>query len=275
MLSLQGPRSQEILQSLLEEGPLPDPRRNSLGIARISGAKVLIARTGYTGEPLCFELFMDNRAGLMIFDLLIAGGAAPVGLAARDTLRLEAGLPLYGHELGLDPEGREIPVLAGGCSRIAVNFAAEKGDFLGKAALARQYADLQKIKSGNFSHCENLPRIIQPLALREKAVVRAGCKIYYQSKQVGYITSGTMVPYWKKEEQSDKLYEQWSLRPVSLALMDSFLQTGDTVQVQLRGKMLPAQIVKSHLAGKSPPYAYAIIHQAMAGNPDGSSDDVA
>jgi len=260
MLSLQGPRSQEILQSLLEDGHLPEPRRNCLSTARIRGAKVLVARTGYTGEPWCFELFLENSSALMIFDLLIANGATPVGLAARDTLRLEAALPLYGHELGLDPDGGEIPVLASSCSRIAVSFAPEKGDFLGRAALQRQYADLQKIKAGDFSARQNLPRIIQPLALREKAVPRAGYRVYHQPKPAGFVTSGTMVPYWKKDESSDKLSGQWALRPVCLALMDSFLQTGDTVQVELRDKMLPAQIVKSHLTAKNPPFAYAIIH---------------
>ncbi len=106
MVSLQGPRSKKILSSVLDSNDLPEPMRNALNIVTIGGTEVLVARTGYTGEPICFELFIEREDALKIWDLLTAQGAVPVGLGARDTLRLEAGLPLYGHELGLDPEGK-------------------------------------------------------------------------------------------------------------------------------------------------------------------------
>jgi aminomethyltransferase len=112
MLSLQGPKSKEILAAIMNGGRLPEPLRNSLSTVQISGRRVFVARTGYTGEPICFELFMDRNDALMIWDLLIQQGALPVGLGARDTLRLEAGLPLYGHELGLDPADKSIPIFA-------------------------------------------------------------------------------------------------------------------------------------------------------------------
>ena len=104
MLSLQGPLSKDILAMLIDAGSLPDPLRNKLGTVTLSGVEIFLARTGYTGEPICFELFMENADALKIWDLLIEKGAFPVGLGARDTLRLEAALPLYGHELGEDPE---------------------------------------------------------------------------------------------------------------------------------------------------------------------------
>jgi aminomethyltransferase len=101
MLSLQGPLAKEILSPLVA-GKLPEPMRNELRVADIDGSTVLIARTGYTGEPICFELFIERGDSVRVWDALTERGAVPVGLGARDSLRLEAGLPLYGHELGLD-----------------------------------------------------------------------------------------------------------------------------------------------------------------------------
>ncbi|MBW2710029.1 MAG: glycine cleavage system protein T [Deltaproteobacteria bacterium] len=135
MLSLQGPESRRILQEIISGGQPPEPRRNCVGIVSISGTEVLLARTGYTGEPVCFELFMESASAPIIWQRLLDEGAFPVGLGARDTLRLEAGLPLYGHELGLDPDGREIPILACPISKPAVSFSPLKGDFVGKSAL--------------------------------------------------------------------------------------------------------------------------------------------
>ena len=90
-----------------------------------------IGRTGYTGEPLCFELFAAADQAAPIWQALIAEGAQPVGLGARDTLRLEAGLPLYGHELGPAPEGGEIPIFASPLARFAVSFSPAEGRFRG------------------------------------------------------------------------------------------------------------------------------------------------
>ena len=80
---------------------------------KIGGCGCYVSRTGYTGEPLGFELFMPRDSAAAIWNLLIEKGATPVGLGARDTLRLEAGLPLYGHELGADPDWTPEPNLDG------------------------------------------------------------------------------------------------------------------------------------------------------------------
>ena len=88
MISLQGPLSKDILLDLIDSGHLPEPQRNCLATVAINSASVQIARTGYTGEPICFELFVNKKDALMIWDLLIDKGAQPVGLGARDTLRL-------------------------------------------------------------------------------------------------------------------------------------------------------------------------------------------
>ena len=145
MISLQGPRSREILERVIDSGPFPEPTRNAVSSVTISGVPVRVARTGYTGEPLCFEFFPHRDDALMLWDKLVAEGATPVGLGARDTLRLEAGLPLYGHELGEDPEGKEIPMMACPLSRFAVSFSPLKGDFVGREALTRQHEALKKI----------------------------------------------------------------------------------------------------------------------------------
>jgi aminomethyltransferase len=102
MISLQGPLSKSIIQQIVTGGILPEPARNNLSIVDIKGAETCLARTGYTGEPLGFELFIENKHAVFIWDLLMEKGALPIGLGARDTLRLEACLPLYGHELGMD-----------------------------------------------------------------------------------------------------------------------------------------------------------------------------
>ena len=178
MLSLQGPISKDILQKIIDSGALPEPMRNHLSIATIQGKKVLIARTGYTGEPLCFELFIDSADTSGIWNLLIDQGAQPVGLGARDTLRLEAGLPLYGHELGMDPDNQEIPVYASPLSRFAVSLSPLKKDFIGRKALEKQFEAFKKIADRDYSLIHDLPRCIMPVALKKKSVARAGYKVF-------------------------------------------------------------------------------------------------
>jgi aminomethyltransferase len=174
MLSLQGPQSKDILAGLITSGRLPEPLRNYLSTASINGSRVLISRTGYTGEPLCFELFIERRDVFRIWDLLLDKGAHPIGLGARDTLRLEAALPLYGHELGLDPEGREIPAYASMLARFAVSHSPLKGEYVGREALFKQYTAFKKIVDRDYSQIEDLPRIIQAVELLDRGIARAG-----------------------------------------------------------------------------------------------------
>ena len=129
MFALQGPLSRRIMAEVVKAGKLPEPFKNAVGIAEIAGTSVMVGRTGYTGEPLCFELFVEGDKASMLWDLLVSKGATPIGLAARDTLRLESGLPLYGHELGQDPEGKEIPIFALSLARFGVSFSPLKSRF--------------------------------------------------------------------------------------------------------------------------------------------------
>jgi len=261
MLSLQGPMAKEILSGIIS-GDLPEPMRNELSIVEIEGDRVLLARTGYTGEPICFELFIERNDAVKVWDLLTARGAAPVGLGARDSLRLEAGLPLYGHELGLDPEGKEIPAFASDLSRFAVSFSALKGDFIGRAALEKQFKALKNILDRNFTDIEALHRRILLLELSGRGIARPGDKVFRGDDHVGYVTSGTMVPYWKTEGEGVEIHftDEFGKRAIGMALVSSELWEGDEVEVEIRGRKTPATIVPYFLRGEAPPFARSMVH---------------
>jgi aminomethyltransferase len=260
MLSLQGPDSRKILEWILDSGLLPEPMRNAVSVASLAGAEVRIARTGYTGEPLCFELFLKRDDAARVWDLLLAKGAAPSGLGARDTLRLEAGLPLYGHELGQDPEGKDMPLLTFPFARIGLSFSPAKGEYIGREALARQFEALGRIMKRDFSMKSVLPRIIQPVAVAGRGVARSGAGVFKNGKAVGFVTSGTMVPYWVFEGEGLRSVrtDQRQLRSICLACMDCEVLEGDKVTIDIRGKQVDAIVVPYHLRSEAPPYARPI-----------------
>jgi aminomethyltransferase len=262
MLSLQGPLSKKILSGVISSGHLPEPLKNALSTAKVNGAEIWISKTGYTGEPIGFEIFVNRDDALMLWDHLLdeEGGAQPVGLGARDTLRLEAGLPLYGNELGMDPEGKEIPAYSSMLARFGVSFSPLKGDFVGRKILVRQFEAFKRIVDRDYNLIDDLPRIIMPVALKGKGVARSGYKVFFGEKHVGYVTSGTMVPYWKSEGVGivSRLTEKKEMRAISLALLDSDLKEGDEVDVEIREKKVKAVIVPFHLRSEAPPSARAI-----------------
>jgi aminomethyltransferase len=100
MISLQGPDSAVILEQLVPKTDLPENKRNRLSTVRVTGQRVIAARTGYTGESVCFELFPPRAFAVELWESLVRLGAVPAGLGARESLRLEAGLPLYGRKTG-------------------------------------------------------------------------------------------------------------------------------------------------------------------------------
>ena len=265
MLSLQGPTAKDIMLGLISGGRLPEPLRNCLSTAQINGSQVLISRTGYTGEPICFELFIARNDVAAIWQALLVKGAQPIGLGARDTLRLEAILPLYGHELGLDPEGNEIPAFASMLARFSVSLSPLKGDFIGRAALTKQYEAFKRIVDRDFSLIADLPRIIQPIALMDKGVARAEAKVFRGERLVGYVTSGTMVPLWQSDGVglSTRQSEEKGRRAIGLALLDSNLVEGDEVEIDIRGKRARAVIVPYHLRAEAPPHCWPIHHDQL------------
>jgi aminomethyltransferase len=261
MLSLQGPKSREILEGIVESGPLPEPMRNAVSIVTISGIKVKLARTGYTGEPVSFELFSNQESGPMLWDLLVAKGATPIGLGARDTLRLEAALPLYGHELGEDPEGKEIPIFACPLAKFAVSFSPLKGEFLGRVELAKQHEAFKKIISRDYSLINNLPRVCKPIAVAGRGIAREGAKVFKNDKHVGYVTSGTMVPMWSVEGEGleSAQTDEHQLRSICLGYIDSDIVDDEKVTIEIRGKSVDAVVIPFHMRSEAPPYSRPII----------------
>lgn len=277
MISVQGPQAKTILEHALESGTLPEPLKNRTSLMTFRGKTVLVARTGYTGEPIGFELIVDNDIASDLWTTILRLGACPVGLGARDTLRLEASLPLYGHELGTDPEGKLIPIFACPLAKFAVSFSPLKGDFAGKAALQHQFQDFKAVlhqESGPFTH---LPRVIRPIALIDKGVLRAGFSAYQGERAIGWVTSGTMVPFWKTEGSGLQMRftGEKDMRSIGLALIDSRIRSGERFAVDIRGKRLEAIVVPYHLRSEAPPYARAIRWDAIRTPPSSCSIDAA
>ncbi|HET7686979.1 MAG TPA: glycine cleavage system aminomethyltransferase GcvT [Candidatus Limnocylindria bacterium] len=175
LVAPQGPRAAAIL-SRLTDASLADLGYYRSLRATVAGVDCLVARTGYTGED-GFELFCANRHAGHLWDALLEAGATdgliPAGLGARDTLRLEAGMPLYGNEL----DRRTNPFEAN-LGRVV---KLDKGEFVGRAALAQvQQAGPRRKLIG--------------LVMRENAIPRAGYAVRHEGRDVGAVTSGTASP---------------------------------------------------------------------------------
>ena len=269
MLSLQGPRTKAILEVILGDiGKLPEATRNRLAIIEIFGAKVPVARTGYTGEPIGFELFPPADIAARLWnELLEIGkkeGIVPVGLGARDTLRLEAGLPLYGHELGSDVEGKEIPVFALPAARLAVSFSGTKGEFIGREALLKQFQEIklrQEDQLGTPKERLLVPKTIVPMSISSGGIARTGCPVYVNGKPVGNVTSGTIIPYWQTEGigTQAKPGTESERRAICLAYLDADLKEGQRTKVMIRDKTAEGVIVMRHIGGEAAPYARPLL----------------
>ena len=240
-IAVQGPDTDKILMTMSGGAPITGPKKNDLGTIILEGHTVQASRTGYTGEPIGYELFIPATEVNWLWNRLIELGAHPIALGARDTLRLEAGLPLYGHEMGLDASGADMPIFAVSLARFAVNFAEQKGEFVGKAALETQKAFVEKK--------------IVAIRLADRGVMRAGMEVYRGDEHIGWITSGTMVPYYEfdGEEPTDKTGK----RSIGFAYVKSDISVGDTVQIDVRGKRLKAAVVQRHMRQDLPPYGRA------------------
>jgi len=176
---------------------------------------ILIARTGYTAED-GFEIYVpsDESTSAMVWNkVLEAGkefGALPCGLGARNTLRLEGKLPLYGHEIS-----DEINVWEAGLDRFC---KMEKLEFIGKPALESAKA-------------AGVKRTLVGLEMVERGIARDGYKVWDESgKEIGYVTSGSPAPFLKKN--------------ITLAYVPhEHSATGSTVKVEIRGQGVRAQVV--------------------------------
>ncbi len=244
-IAVQGPDAEAILKVLSGGAEITGPKKNDLNELDMEGHTVRASKTGYTGDPTGWELFIDAKDVTWLWNRLIELGAKPTGLGARDTLRLEAGLPLYGHEMGEDHAGNEMPVFAVSLARFAVSFKDEKGDYIAR--------DILKAQKENGT-----AKKVAPVALVDRGVMRAGMDIYKDGVHVGWITSGTMVPYYHFDENGDIL-DTTGKRSIGFAYLDSAISLGDTVEIDVRGKRLKAKLVAQHMDQKNPPYGRAVI----------------
>ena len=260
-IALQGPDSEQLLQTLSGCSFITGPKRNDLNTLQVEGRTVQISRTGYTGEPIGYELFLSNENVVWLWNRLVELGAMPTGLGARDTLRLEASLPLYGHEMGLDPESKAIPVFAVSLAKFAVSFLPEKGDFVGRKALEEQFATYQRIVAKDFCDIAVLPKRIVPIALVDRGVMRAGMQVYCHGQDVGWVTSGTMVPYYQFNGDGPEATptDATGKRSIGFAYISSAITKDDTVEIDVRGKRLKAKLTTRHIRQDLPPYVRPVL----------------
>ncbi len=212
MLALQGPKAETILAAIAET-PRPLTQLGSFRWVdgRVAGIDVRIARTGYTGED-GFEVFSAAEQGAALWRALLEAGKPhglkPAGLGARDTLRLEAGLPLYGHELTDEIS----PVMAGH----GWSVKPQKGEFLGSDVLARH-------KAGEMA------RKVVGLQMNGRNIARQGYPVFAGDRRVGEVVSGTFSPTLQL--------------PIATALVEADA-AGGPLAVEIRGQKHDATIVK-------------------------------
>ncbi len=198
-VALQGPDAERILSEAFPDWTLP--KRN---YRFTYTPDALISRTGYTGED-GFEVYTSAERAGEIWDALIAAGAVPCGLGARDTLRMEAAMPLYGHELSSDIT----PAEAG----LSMFIKLDKPDFIGKTTLMQAPA-----------------RKRVGLMLTDRGIAREGSLVYSGDSQIGRVTSGTHLPTLG--------------RAAAMALLDiESAVLGDSVSIDVRGRRVNAEIV--------------------------------
>ena len=212
-IALQGPLAEEVLQTLTSENLVNIKYFKFKDNVEVSGHSVLVSRSGYTGED-GFEIYGTPEAIIDLWDkILEAGkekGVLPAGLGARDTLRFESCLPLYGQELS----AQITPLEAG------IGFAVKLNtDFIGRDALAAQKE-------------AGLKRKLVGIEMIGKGIPRHGYKVWKDGQQIGEVTTGTQSPMTK--------------RNIGLALMDASLATiGTELEIEIRGKFIPAVVVET------------------------------
>ncbi|MEM7253249.1 MAG: glycine cleavage system aminomethyltransferase GcvT [Pseudomonadota bacterium] len=208
MIALQGPLAEAILSNLVPPDRLPENKRNRISSVDTPRFQGLIARTGYTGEKVCFEIFTRADLAAPLVDALVSHGATPAGLGARDSLRIEAGLPLYGHELSATT-----PILANTFARFAIKPSADR-HFVGHSVLGQQLDDLTAWQSNQPLPNHVLPDVIQSVRITGgRRPLRQGYSVLANGKVIGEITSGTAVPHPSMYEANDAV----AVVPIGLA----------------------------------------------------------
>ena len=215
-IALQGPASDAILAKLAPVEDIPTVYYTFKAGGKItleSGRviKAIISKTGYTGED-GFEIYCSNADAPELWNTLLAAGKdeglIPCGLGARDTLRMEAAMPLYGHELNDELTPKE--------SGIGYFCKMDKPDFIGKTAI----------------EAKGLPTIKRVgLKITGKGIAREHCDVYVNGEKVGQVTSGTHCPFI-----GQAIAMAYLPKPLS--------EVGQAVQIDVRGRMIDAEVVK-------------------------------
>lgn len=212
LIALQGPLAENILalivgEEVREMGPFKFRKLPLLG------KEVIVSRTGYTGED-GFEIYCDNDIVTELWEKLIEVGSPqgllPCGLGARDTLRFEACLPLYGQELSSDISPLEAGI--GFCVKVQ-----KEEDFIGKESLKKQKE-------------EGVTRKIVGLEMIGRGIPRTGYPVWKGEEQIGHVTTGTQSPTLKKN--------------IGLALLAlPYTEENTEIEVEIRGKKIPAKVI--------------------------------
>jgi len=210
-IAIQGPLAERILLKLTAAENIPKKNYTALWDRSVGGVNCIVSRTGYTGSD-GFELYTPAEETEKLWDLLLEAGKEeeliPCGLGARDTLRLEAGMPLYGHELS----DTISPLTAG----LGYFVKMDKEDFIGKAAIEA---------AGTPAQCR------VGLKAVGRGIMREHQDIYVNGIKIGRTTSGTHCPYIGY--------------PAAMAIIDKeHSAIGTAVQVDVRGRMVDAEVVK-------------------------------
>ena len=209
-LALQGPKAMDILRKLTAEENIPQKYYHAVFDTEVAGIPCIISKTGYTGED-GVELYLPSEYAEKMWDTLLENGKEegliPCGLGARDTLRMEAAMPLYGHEMDDDVSPLET----------GLGFAVKmkKDDFIGKKAL-EEHAELTRKRVG--------------LEVIGRGIIREHQDVYADGKVIGHTTSGTKGPFIDKA--------------VGMALLETdYTDVGTKLQVDVRGRMVDVEVV--------------------------------
>ena len=207
VLAIQGPNARTKLSSVFPEAAAV--KRFHVQTLSWNGVDCVVAGTGYTGEP-GVEIAVPRDAASALWKAVVGAEITPAGLGARDTLRLEAGLPLHGHELGTG-----ITSLQAGLEWVV---AWKKGDFRGRAALAAEKE-------------RGVHRILRGIATEGRRPPRADCAVLSGDRVVGTVTSGNFSPILG--------------HGIALAFVEPSVSIGDEVSIDVRGSLLAGRVVQT------------------------------
>ena len=209
-IAIQGPKAEQITRRICNGDELPQKYYTFTEQMQVAGVKALVSRTGYTGED-GFEIYCDAEDGTKVYKALLEAGKEeqiePCGLGCRDTLRLEASMPLYGHEMNDETAPQEVG--------LARYIKMEKEDFVGKKALQDREFHTDRVG----------------LKVLDRGIAREHCDVYKDDEKIGYTTSGTFLPYLQGA--------------YAMAVIDNAdIQPGTIVWIDVRGRKLKAEVIE-------------------------------